>query len=150
MKVRLAAPLILFAALAAMPLIASDFTFHVPVTIINVPSATQIKVTCSVSKIDVGGVLQFAGGNVVGSGSAFRPVAGGAFAGTVTVEANAAGIISPSAARSYSCSLDLYGRATTGVSYDGSPGNMADVVSTAAGQTLIETKTVVSGSIPGH
>jgi hypothetical protein len=141
---RLLAAAVLAAAPAAH---AADFTLRVPVTITNVPSASQLKVDCYVSKVAPGGVYAAGAENVVGRGYSFQPVSGGAFAGTITVTANAGGIVPPSAARSYGCSLTLYGHATTGAEYAAQSGNLATVVNTATGQTLTEVVATVSGPL---
>jgi hypothetical protein len=139
------------AALAALALApaapAADFTLQVPLTISNIPSAATAGLDCSISKVEVAGVSPLAGGNVIGTGSVSQAITGGSFSGVLTVVVNATGIIPPSQAKSYWCSFRITGRATTGATYTASPGNMADVIHTATGQTLTEVRSSISGAI---
>jgi hypothetical protein len=127
---------------------AANFTFTVPLTITNVPSATRAVVFCTVSRGTLGGVFPFAARNIVGNGSTAQPLTGGAFFGSVMVAVNADKVIPASTARSYSCNISLNGRSTDGPAYIASFANMADAVLRATGQTLTTTQTSVSGVIP--
>jgi hypothetical protein len=130
------------------PSTAATFTFTVPLTIANVPSATRAVVFCTVSRGTLGGVFPFAARNIVGNGSTAQPLTGGAFSGSVMVAVNADKVIPASSARSYSCNVSLNGRSTDGPAYIASFANMADAVLRATGQTLTTTQTSVSGVIP--
>jgi len=126
----------------------ANFTFAVPLTIANVPSATRAVMFCTVSRGSLSGVFPFAAGNIVGNGSTAQPLAGGAFSGSVIVAVNADKVVPASAAQSYSCNVSLNGSSTAGPAYIASFGNMADAVLRATGQTLTTTQTSVSGIIP--
>jgi hypothetical protein len=132
--------LLLAPALAAMllagPAAAADFTLDVPVRLENVPSMTEARVSCLISRIPIGGDGISQERHVLGRGSARVPVADGRYDGTVTVEINNSSIIQSSEARSYVCSLDASGRSRTGVPYTASSGNFEEVYETATGQRL--------------
>jgi hypothetical protein len=127
---------------------AANFTFTVPLTVANVPSATRAVVFCTVSRGNLGGAFPFAAKNIAGNGSTSQPLTGGAFSGSVTVAVNADKAIPPASARSYSCNISLNGRSSAGPPYIATFANMADAVLKATGQTLTTTQTSVSGVIP--
>jgi hypothetical protein len=114
----------------------------------NAPSVVSVRVECSVSRVEPGGVGQFGGGDVVGTGFAVVPVSGGNYSGTPTVEVSATGIITPDQARSYVCQLTANGRARTGAAYSASSGNMQAAYETATGTTLTSFRSTVGGPIP--
>lgn len=127
---------------------AANFTFTVPLTITNVPTATRAVVFCTVSRGNLAGAFPFAAKNIAGNGSTAQPLTGGVFSGSVIVAVNADKDIPPAAARSYSCNISLNGRSTDGSAYIASFANMAPAVLKATGQTLTTTQTLVSGVIP--
>ena len=128
--------------------LAADFTFNVPVTLSNVPSVQMLRVDCAVSRVAVDGAGPLGGGNVVGRGSAPVRIEGGAYSGTVAVEVNASGVITPDQARSYICSMAVAGRSRTGVTYTASSGNLQEAYETSTGHRLTSYRSTVRGPIP--
>jgi hypothetical protein len=126
---------------------AANFTFTVPLTITNVPSATRAVVFCTVSRSSLAGVFPFAARNIVGNGSTTQPLTGGAFSGSLKVVVNT-DKAPPSSAQSYACNISLNGRSTAGSEYIASFANMAAAVLQATGQTLTTAQTTVIGVIP--
>lgn len=128
--------------------LAADFTFNVPVTLSNVPSVQSLRVECAVSRVAVDGGGAMVDLNVVGRGRATVRVEGGAYSGTVAVEVNASGFLTPDQARSYNCGMIAIGRHRTGVTYEVGPGTMQDLYERATGQRLTSVRGSVQGPIP--
>ena len=97
-------PLIAFVASAA-PAGAADITLHVPVRIVNVPSATDFVLYCNVFT---------PGRSVAGAIPVSRTVTGGAFSETITVEVGP--VIPPYTTLTYICHIMLNGNSVPSVS----------------------------------
>lgn len=134
--------------LTAIPAAAADFTINVPVTLENMPAARRILVVCTVYDNDrSGGDTR----SVVGSGSSpWFDVTGGRHSATIRVEFNAEVSRGPSAARSYSCNLQVQGVRADGRPFDSGYTALAGSWREITGQTLSVTPegTVVRGAIP--
>jgi hypothetical protein len=138
----------LLAAVPASPAVAADFTLDVPVRLENVPSISRVTINCLVSRQLLEGDTPSGLANVIGRGQAVIDVVGGRYDGTVTIEIENTGFIPSSAARSYSCSMDAVGRATTGAGYTASSGNFEDIYQTATGQRLERFTTTAMANLP--
>lgn len=98
-------PIFLFAlvTVAVLPqsAAAQDFTFDVPVALVDLPpDITNAQVACYLMNAERGGTM-------IGQGNAWVPISGGAYEGTLSVPVNATG--DPSLARAYNCRLFLNG-----------------------------------------
>jgi hypothetical protein len=124
---------------------AADYTFDVPVRLVNLPSLTGASVHCIVYSVEA---LSPDAGVVMGEGSAAVPVSGGAFDGVVTVEVNNRSIYPSGNARSYLCNLNGTGTARSGSTYGASPGNFRDVYQAATGATIDSLTTTVRANFP--
>jgi hypothetical protein len=100
-------------ALAAAAPAAADFTFKVPVEIRDAPAVEQFRVECHVAR-----TLHMGKPNrqsVIARGySRYERVTGGAYSGTVTVEAKAGGFYGAGEGRHWMCVLEVQGRTQTG------------------------------------
>jgi hypothetical protein len=86
---------------------ASPYTFTVPVQLENLPETTQVRVSCSVSRLGVGATGSFSADNLVALGETTVTVTGGRYNADVSVpttwrRAGATGA-------SYQCAYSLTG-----------------------------------------
>jgi hypothetical protein len=129
---------------AAAPAAAVDFTINVQVTVENMPAAQRVGAVCEVHTSPDGSTRP---GSRVGGTSATRPVTGGNFSGIVTVAFDADAGRPPALARSYACTIIVYGVGPDGRAFDGSYNALVDTWLAATGQRITVTPTRVAGPL---
>lgn len=122
---------------------AADFTFLVPVTIQNMPEATDFRLTCYLSG---GPLLQ----RSLSLATTTQAITGGAFSRSVTVEVNAMPPGSAGLVTGYSCGITVNGRsAASGRMWSVGPDSVdATFFARATRLTLREWRSRADGTIP--
>lgn len=133
------------ALLAAAPA-AADFTFKVPVEIRDAPAVEQFRVECHVARsLHMG---QPNRQTVIARGySRYERITGGAYSGTVTVEAKAGGIYGASEGRYWMCVLEVQGRTKTGGRFSTRYELFETIYKEATGGGIKEAVPIVQGEV---
>jgi hypothetical protein len=134
------------AALAAAAPAAADFTFKVPVEIRDAPAVGQFRVECHVAR-----TLHMGRPNrqsIVARGySRYERISGGAYAGTVTIEAKAGGFYGAGEGRYWMCTLEVQGRTRTGGRFSTRWDLFETIYKEATGGAIKEAVPLVQGEV---